>query len=243
MKLAPLMAAALLASALAAPALAQDIDTTQPFTVDIEGFGPGVSQAYGQTFTVGTEAYLNSFSLYLDGGLNGAGGRGTGSPFDYKGYIYAWDGAKATGPALYASGVKRFAGTTRGMPEEERFETGDLLLTSGRQYVAFLSTGEFPGQPFTFTGMPVAGASVSPPYPGGAFVADNHTAFADLTTKTWDLSTGILGDAWFKADFSATATPPSGAVPEPATWAVMVGGLGLVGAALRRRRRRDLAIA
>jgi choice-of-anchor A domain-containing protein len=34
-------------------------------------------------------------------------------------------------------------------------------------------------------------------------------------------------------------TPPS--VPEPATWAMMVGGFGLVGAVLRRRRRAPLA--
>jgi hypothetical protein len=27
----------------------------------------------------------------------------------------------------------------------------------------------------------------------------------------------------------------AGAIPEPATWAMMIGGLGLVGASLRRR--------
>jgi hypothetical protein len=31
-------------------------------------------------------------------------------------------------------------------------------------------------------------------------------------------------------------TPSVDAVPEPATWAMMIGGFGLVGGALRRRR-------
>lgn len=33
------------------------------------------------------------------------------------------------------------------------------------------------------------------------------------------------------------------AVPEPATWAMMIGGFGVIGAALRRRRRAGLATA
>lgn len=36
--------------------------------------------------------------------------------------------------------------------------------------------------------------------------------------------------------------PPTGAVPEPATWAMMIGGFGLVGGAMRRRARRGLAV-
>jgi len=38
---------------------------------------------------------------------------------------------------------------------------------------------------------------------------------------------------WFNADL--VPVPPSG-VPEPASWAMMVGGFGLIGAAMRRRR-------
>ena len=34
-----------------------------------------------------------------------------------------------------------------------------------------------------------------------------------------------------------TPAPPTGSVPEPATWAMMLGGFGLVGSALRQRRR------
>jgi hypothetical protein len=36
---------------------------------------------------------------------------------------------------------------------------------------------------------------------------------------------------------SSTLPPPSGAVPEPAAWALMIAGFGLTGAAMRSRRR------
>jgi len=39
------------------------------------------------------------------------------------------------------------------------------------------------------------------------------------------------------------ATPGNGAVPEPASWALMLGGFGLVGGAMRNRRRSTVAFA
>lgn len=44
-----------------------------------------------------------------------------------------------------------------------------------------------------------------------------------------------LGEVAFRS--TALAPPPPGAVPEPATWAMMILGFGGVGATLRRRRQ------
>ncbi len=58
----------------------------------------------------------------------------------------------------------------------------------------------------------------------GGYESDNHTVGHFLTKGTGTsvpLSPGSF---------------PAGAVPEPATWAMMLGGFGLVGASVRRRR-------
>jgi hypothetical protein len=44
------------------------------------------------------------------------------------------------------------------------------------------------------------------------------------------------GNAVFFAQFDTPGVTGLAAVPEPATWAMMIGGLGLVGAAMRRKR-------
>jgi hypothetical protein len=41
--------------------------------------------------------------------------------------------------------------------------------------------------------------------------------------------------------FSATAIAAASAAPEPATWAMMIGGFGMAGVAMRRRRARAIA--
>jgi len=59
------------------------------------------------------------------------------------------------------------------------------------------------------------------------FTGFNYSVAGDTLTLTW-VGTGDPGD--FQADFSF------GAVPEPATWALMIAGFGLAGVSLRRRR-------
>ena len=84
----------------AQPAFAEQIDTTTAGTsVNINPFGVSDTSTYGQTFTVGADDVLNSFSLYL--------GSNPGSPINFKAYVYAWNGNRADGAQLFASATRR----------------------------------------------------------------------------------------------------------------------------------------
>lgn len=69
------------------------------------------------------------------------------------------------------------------------------------------------GQSLTVTGIPIVNGVL------------NEIEVIGMTSSSDDAAT-----------FTGTATFAAGPVPEPASWALMIGGLGLIGAALRRRR-------
>jgi hypothetical protein len=66
-----------------------------------------------------------------------------------------------------------------------------------------------------------------------------------LTVSGIPIHNGVLNEIEVKgitsafnvaATFAGTATFTSAAIPEPASWTLMIGGFGLLGAAMRRRR-------
>ena len=128
------------------------------------------------------------------------------------------------------------------------FNSGDISVAAGETVVIAIGTessnvGGF-GPGGVFMGFMGSGA-----YTGlslGAFDADVHSGvfrtdpFTGMPIDSWVLegstsSGGDTGDA-----FETTAADGhmifSSGVPEPATWALMLGGFGLAGVALRRRR-------
>jgi hypothetical protein len=214
-------------SALAAPARADTIiNLVQPYTGSWTAIGVPDTSTYGQTFTVGADNVLTSFSLYLNGASN--------SEMRFKGYLYRWDGSKAVGPELYASSVQSFSGVDdNSVPAEFAFNTGNLSLTNGQQYIAFLSTAglqlERPGSAY---GMPFSGSLFSNPYAGGGFQYYNTgNDFSPLTSTTWETSGLALGDVWFKARLVAPA------VPAPGSLLLLAGLAGTVGLVRSRRAR------
>jgi hypothetical protein len=64
---------------------------------------------------------------------------------------------------------------------------------------------------------------------------------------TWTLNSGTITINWAGTgspnDFTAVFDVGVNAVPEPASWALMIGGFGLVGAAMRRRTSAKVAFA
>src|ERR1700754_3640627 len=227
MKLDLFIGAAALALGLAsAPAMAQDIDTTAAYGADMDSFGTPNTATYGQTFTVGADNALNSFTMYLSGG--------SGSALNFQAYVYAWNGSRAVGNALFSSATQQFNGAASQSAFD--FSTGGLNLVSGQQYVAFLTTAGVAGNGYASAVMPFNGWG-NDAYAGGDFVFfNNGSDFARLTGQDWDFAGG-WGDVNFKADFTAGIS----AVPEPAAWGMLIGGFGLAGGMIRSRARKSRA--
>lgn len=220
-------AAALVLGLVSAPAMAQNVDTTAAYGGDIGNFGTPDTATYGQTFTVGADNALNSFTMYLGGG--------SGTALNFQAYVYAWNGSRAVGNALFSSATRQFNGSAGTAAFD--FSTGGLNLVSGQQYVAFLTTTGVANSGYASAIMPFNGWG-NDAYSGGDFVFfNNGNDFARLTGQNWDFAGG-WGDANFKADFTAGIT----AVPEPAAWGMLIGGFGLAGGLIRRRTRK-IAIA
>ena len=199
---------------------AATIDTT-PSWDGSEGFGyfgDGSTATVGQTFTVGTDNVLQNFSFRL----GGSGGQGT---VDFAAYVMQWDGAKATGPILYQSGQQsKDAGNLSF--QVFSFNTAGIPLTSGYEYVAFLSASNFYSGNLNYTQL---GSVSSDPYPGGLLVYNNSgNNFNNVTLNNWQIQYTST-DAVFTASFSDGAA----VIPTPA---LLPGLLGIGIAALRKRK-------
>lgn len=204
------------------------IDTTPNEDGSIGSIGsPGNAATFGQTFTVGLDdTTLSSFTMFLIG-------RTTAS-LDLRGYVAAWDDTnfRALGVApLYSSPTVTMSGD--GARGEFTFSP-NIALAPLQRYVVFLSTSELLPQPGSGNyALPLAQDSL--PAERSVF-QDNGSDFGSLFTSGWSSIT--ISDLSFRVNLSpaVVVTPPDSAIPEPATWAMLIIGFGGIGAGMRRRR-------
>jgi len=201
------------------------LNTGMPGPGNIAAFGESNTATYGQTFTaVAGTTQLNRFTLYLR--------QTTAQAVTFAGYVYAWDGTKAVGPQLFASGAQQTSGV--GQTDGYNFNAGGINLVAGQQYVAFLSASGFFDGVQSLANMPGVGNT----YSDGDFVFyNNGNNFSLLTNTAWSCTGCGYGDVAFQAEFSG----PGAEAPEPATLALFGTGLSAVAGVARRRRTRKVA--
>jgi hypothetical protein len=181
-------------------------------------FGETDTATYGQTITTGaTDTVLQDFSFLIR--------TTTVNPSRFEAYVMAWDSvnSRATGSVLYQTGMYTNA---VGPVFSEIFVPVGVNLNPNSEYVLFFSASN------VFDGNEDAAdfAYVGEEYAGGDFVyINNSNDFSLVNTASW--VTNHLGgvDLAFKANLTA--------VPEPASWALIAGGLAIVGVKRLRRKR------
>jgi hypothetical protein len=163
-------------------------------------FGDDATATYGQTVTApavaapaGTPVVLTSFSfrMNLPAGLI------------LRGFVYAWDGTKATGPELFQSAPMHTNGS--GM-ETITFTTPEVPVVVGLQYVIFASISlDFAAD--IGQGNGPWGLVTPSTYPDGSFVfLSNAGDSSQWTTTDWNQFIFVTADAAFSAAFAAATT-------------------------------------
>ena len=99
----------------------------------------------------------------------------------------------------------------------------DLILATGSYYLRWSLTGTSASGPWT---PPIVGS----PGTGNAFQSITSGAYATLV----EAGSGLNVELPFTINGERVAVP--GAVPEPASWLMMMAGFGVVGVGMRRRQ-------
>jgi hypothetical protein len=193
-----MLAGGLLVAGVAGATTYIDTITSWDNTNSVGTFGAGGTPTYGQVITVGSGVDPITQFTFKIGTCSTAG--------NYLAYIYAWDGSKATGSALYTSTVQSIGSGTP-ITASSTFNVPSLSLAPG-QYILFVSTDG--------VSSPVDGCSfglVSPgAYSGGSF---NFT-YTGFTSAGWG---SFSGD---NLAFSVITSPASAPVPSLSEWAQLM---------------------
>ena len=146
--------------------------------------------------------------------------------FDYHGVHYTGDQAEiAQGDNFLAQIVPMI------MASQAYQDNGAIIIWNDED------EGDNAGTDSQFSGAEIV---ISPLAKGNAYnstVSLNHSSDLLTMQEIFGLTGTHLGDAANATDLSDLFKPGAiGGVPEPASWAMMLGGFGLVGGTMRRRR-------
>ncbi len=214
------LALALLTSlAFVKPVQAQNIDTTPSWNhhTGLFSWGEPQGSTYGQVFTAtDQDQCLESFTFFLEQD------NGASSNIPYRAFVYAWDGTKPTGPALFKSKLRSTGVLPSNSYTHITVNPGMIKLTTGQQYVCFFSTAGVQDGKNLHAGFGVLVQNGNPvdAYNGGNWVTQNGMKLSDVLATPWFQpgSQGQGQDFAFRATFCKNtmgAHPPQDAADTP----------------------------
>ncbi|MCB5188214.1 FxDxF family PEP-CTERM protein [Methylobacillus caricis] len=189
---------------------ATTISTIDQWDGEVSPFGTPDTATYGQTITIGDQdQVLQSFSFILSD-LNAA--------FTIE--VGSWTGSRVD-EILYQSDPFRFSASSE---YTEITAYPSVTLQANNQYVLYFTTS---GIQEGVESTNEWGFAPDTAYEGGTFVyLNNGNDRSQLTGAPWVTTLG--GDLAFSANLAA--------VPEPATYGMLLAGIGLLGGVARRRK-------
>ena len=206
--------AAFTIAAMAMPATAATYSNTFSDTIGL--FGVPDTTTYGQVFVAPGGALKSWTFTTQDSSADGA-----------RFVIAAWGGTSISGGELYSAST---GGTAVDVNGTDHIYNGiNLALTAGTSYIAYLTVA---GATNPTSQVRVSGSDTSPL--GGLFVFNNSNGVDPIANPA-----GWNTGGWTPYNMEYTAS----FVPEPASWALMVTGFGLIGFSLRHRARRSSIVA
>ena len=175
----------------------------------------GLANTFTASFEGATLGALTSFDLGGGGVMTGAANGG--APQVFRNQLqcqYALCGGNTT------VGGKTYLGVTGG-------NVTFTFLKPIQSFGAYFTGAQFPGMTLTFDD----GSAQAVAVPG--FFGADYVGFTDFGRSISKVTFNAKTDFMAIDDVTFTLTP----VPEPTSWALMIGGFGLAGCALRRRRQ------
>lgn len=168
--------------------------------------------------TTNVSSLTLAFNLYAIMTLDGDGTAGGNSPSNPDAFVVS-----SNGVTLFNYSFANYGGDSQNYPI---IGSPDQTGASAINTLGYTNAGD---STYSFSGITLA--------PTGAqttitFYGNTNQDFSD---EAYGIDNLVVT--------GTVVTPPDGAVPEPSSWAMMLGGFGLVGGAMRSRRRAAISFA
>ncbi|MBI2411779.1 MAG: PEP-CTERM sorting domain-containing protein [Deltaproteobacteria bacterium] len=217
---------AILLAASASVAGATTIDTSSSPVINAYSFGEYYGwSTIGQTFNLnpGDDTTLDSVTFYVNDYSDPNTGWSGFDNIDFAFHLYAWDGGSITGASLFTSGQLSTAVADVSGYETFTVNTGGVSLSTGTDYVFFVSTLNYYDGWWSFGKIGLISDSS---YAGGTLVITDSTNLVG----TWPVPNS------YDMPFVMQLSPSPSQVPEPSTLLLLGGGLAGLGIVRRFRK-------